>query len=102
MFSLIASFLLAAYALIVLKSGFASKLYAKGCRVFYACPLILLINLENTQLIAGFYLLKAMIASVFDSARVLHSFSNHFIIDLDIAFLFSSMILIFFHGLKLP
>ena len=102
MIEIILTFLITIYALTILASGVISLPYTRGYKVFCSCPLVFLINLQNTQLAAGFYLLKVMLVAILDSAKVLFSFSNHFIITLDIAFLFSTMLLILFHTLKLP
>ncbi|MCM1565943.1 MAG: hypothetical protein FNP40_09735 [Dehalobacter sp. 4CP] len=70
-------------------------------RAYAACSVLLWLYIAEREALRNGFLCQMLCGSLFLSAALFASASNHFTLSLDIVFFFTLMLLIMFHLLKL-
>lgn len=86
---------------VVLAGSFTGTGASKSGRALSVCPAMFLLYPVKMQALYSSLLLKILLGVCIASICCFFSFSNHFMVSLDILFLFSLLIPVLFHTLKL-
>ncbi|GEM_PF-4614698 len=93
---------IALIALIYISSGLVPSFIKKMApsKALFSCSILLLLQIINIQVVYNFLLLKLLVSNCIISIHYFFSFSNHFIISLDIRSFYNNLIVIRNHTLK--
>lgn len=86
---------------IVLLAGFISIRVSDPYKALSAFSVLFLLSPINTRVLFKYLFFEVLLAAGIISVFSLHNFSNHFLVSLDIIFLFSVLLLVLFHSLKI-